>query len=101
MFLLSVYFKPVIRISHLFRTGGRLGEALLFYGCRRQSEDFLFSDDLEEALKIGSLTQLCTAFSRESSNGKKVYVQHRLRELSSTVWRLISPTGQGIVYICG
>lgn len=43
---------------------GALGEALLFFGCRRRDQDYLYGSQLEAWAQEGSI-QLFTAFSRE------------------------------------
>jgi sulfite reductase alpha subunit-like flavoprotein len=50
---------------------------VLFFGCRKSTEDFLYKDELEAYLADGTLDALYTAFSREQV--EKVYVQHRIK----------------------
>jgi len=76
--------------------GQSLGEALLFFGCRHPQQDFIYADELQAWAKDG-VVELHTAFSR--ADGKKAYVQDRLREQADTVWRLLQAGGH--VYICG
>uniref|UniRef100_A0ABI8AKM7 NADPH-dependent diflavin oxidoreductase 1 n=1 Tax=Felis catus TaxID=9685 RepID=A0ABI8AKM7_FELCA len=58
----------------------------LFFGCRWRDRDFYWESEWLELERKGCLT-LFTAFSREQE--RKVYVQHRLRELGPLVWELL------------
>lgn len=72
---------------------------MLFFGCTKQNEDFLYREELQEALdsEPPALGKLVTAFSREQAD--KVYVQHRLRDQSQEIAELV---GQGAyIYVCG
>lgn len=73
-----------------------LGEAVLFFGSRRRDQDFLYGSLLEQWSAENKLA-LFTAFSREGKD--KVYVQHRLREAGTLVWKLLE-TGAHF-YVCG
>jgi sulfite reductase (NADPH) flavoprotein alpha-component len=75
-----------------------LGPALLFFGCRRRDEDYLYGSELENLAKTTGQIQLFTAFSREESQ-KKMYVQDRLVENGSLVWQLLE--AGGVFYVCG
>ncbi|KAJ8904035.1 hypothetical protein NDN08_000565 [Rhodosorus marinus] len=48
----------------------------LFFGCRREAEDFLFKEELTSLESTGRLSLLVTAFSREQR--QKVYVQDKI-----------------------
>jgi len=74
-------------------------KTLLFFGCTKQDEDFVYRDELHEALETQppSLKELVTAFSREQQ--QKVYVQHRLKERSEEVGKLLADGAY--VYVCG
>merc|ERR1711933_636126 len=73
--------------------------SLLFFGCTRGDEDFLYKDELRAALsgEPAALSKLVTAFSREQA--EKVYVQHRLREHAADVAALVREGG--LIYVCG
>lgn len=77
--------------------GNEIGDALLFFGCRRRDEDFLYREFLEGCLDDRIITSLDVAFSREQHD--KVYVQHRIAARAEELWALVQ---QGAyIYICG
>ncbi|CAZ81042.1 unnamed protein product [Tuber melanosporum] len=82
----------------LAEKGERIGKTLLFFGCRKASEDFLYQEEWKEyASKLGDSFSLITAFSRDGP--EKVYVQHRLKERAKEVNELLA---QGsYFYVCG
>ncbi|KEY74237.1 hypothetical protein S7711_00395 [Stachybotrys chartarum IBT 7711] len=78
--------------------GIEVGRTLLFFGCRKSTEDFMYQSEwkaYKEAL--GDKFELITAFSREGPS--KVYVQHRLKEHAKEVNELL--TQKGYFYVCG
>ncbi|EXJ84070.1 NADPH-ferrihemoprotein reductase [Capronia epimyces CBS 606.96] len=80
------------------RLGQDVGKTILFFGCRRKSEDFLYEKEWEEyKALLGDKFQLFTAFSREGS--EKVYVQHRLAENADLVAELLQH--KAYFYVCG
>ncbi|TVY25318.1 NADPH--cytochrome P450 reductase [Lachnellula hyalina] len=80
------------------KNGEDVGRTLLFFGCRKQSEDFLYSEEWKEYKEaLGDKFELITAFSREGS--KKVYVQHRLEEYAKEVNELLLQ--KAYFYVCG
>jgi NADPH-ferrihemoprotein reductase len=79
--------------------GSTVGDTLLFFGCRRSDEDFIYEDELLGYTQDGTLTNLFTAFSREQS--KKVYVQNKLAEEGERVWKLLSLSKPAYIYVCG
>lgn len=78
--------------------GGRLGEAMLFYGCRSRNQDCILPDELADALNSGVLSCLQFAYSREQV--QKVYVQHLLRGYAEAIWSLLK-IKNGHFYVCG
>ncbi|CAG5115516.1 unnamed protein product [Candidula unifasciata] len=68
------------------RCTGSHGGLVLFFGCRSQFKDFFCADEFRSLIEAGHL-QMFTAFSRDQD--EKIYVQHRLRENGSLVWKMI------------
>ncbi|ABN66082.2 NADPH-cytochrome P450 reductase [Scheffersomyces stipitis CBS 6054] len=80
------------------QNGTSVGETVLFYGCRRSDEDFLYKDEWPQYAKtLGSSFEIHTAFSRETE--KKVYVQHKILEQSSKINKLLE--SGAFIYVCG
>lgn len=76
----------------------KLGQCLLFFGCRRQNEDFIYQDELLKYVSDGVLTRLIVAFSRQTE--KKVYVQNKLEEEKTNLANLIVDH-KAVIYVCG
>ena len=78
---------------------GNQGKNWLFFGNPHFNTDFLYQVEIQSYLKSGVLAQVDLAFSRDSSDDKKVYVQHKLLEKAADVWRWLE---QGAYfYVCG
>jgi cytochrome P450 / NADPH-cytochrome P450 reductase len=82
----------------LKRDGAALAEAALFNGIRSRSLDFIYRDEIEMFAAEGVLDHLQVVTSREQP-GRREYVQDRLRQHGSLVWRLLQ--AGGYVYVCG
>eukprot|EP00933_Yihiella_yeosuensis_P050527 TRINITY_DN4832_c1_g1_i1.p1 TRINITY_DN4832_c1_g1~~TRINITY_DN4832_c1_g1_i1.p1 ORF type:complete len:1333 (-),score=305.99 TRINITY_DN4832_c1_g1_i1:372-4370(-) len=82
----------------LLKKGKKLGPAVMFFGCRKRNQDFLYQKELEGHLRSGALTELHVAFSRETE--QKVYVQDKIWEQRSAVWKLLQHP-EASVYVCG
>lgn len=83
-------------------SGATLGPAMLFFGCRNKSKDFMYEEEMQTALNDGIITSLDVAFSRDGP--KKVYVQDKIIEKASSVYPIIKGTvgkNEGAVFICG
>lgn len=78
-------------------SGKDVGDTILYFGCRKRNEDYLYHEELEQYVQSGSLT-LHTAFSREQP--QKVYVTHLLENNKEEIWRVIGEQN-GHIYICG
>lgn len=75
-----------------------LGEAVLFFGCRSASHDFIYRKELDDYVEQGVLTDLFVAFSRDNPE-EKVYVQHLIAKKKKLLWRLLE--AGAIIYVCG
>lgn len=75
-----------------------LGPLALYFGCRRRSEDWIYQQEMEDALELGVLDKLRVAFSREQQD--KVYVQHLMLQDQGELFRFIHDQ-RGYVFVCG
>ena len=89
--------KVTLRCKYSHFIGKPVGETVLYFGCRRKAEDFIYRDEMEDYVARGSLTKFYTAFSRDSPD--KVYVQHMLRDNGEEVWNYLDKGGH--IYVCG
>lgn len=86
--------------ARMLQIGKEVGEMVLFFGCRRASEDYIYREELEGfERELGGRLRIVTAFSREEG-APKTYVQDRVRELGADVVRLVLEGGAS-VYMCG
>jgi len=71
----------------------------LIFGCTKSTEDFLYKDELDAALKGDPkiLSELVTAFSREQKD--KVYVQHKVRDRGADIAQQVKDGAY--IYVCG
>ncbi|RWS02998.1 NADPH-cytochrome P450 reductase-like protein [Dinothrombium tinctorium] len=92
-------FRGFIQERDWLRQQGKsVGETILYYGCRKQAEDFLYEEELKGYLANGALTKLYVAFSRDQP--QKVYVTHLLKQNLDELWDIIE-NKKGHIYICG
>lgn len=75
-----------------------VGSNILYFGCKKRTQDYLYEDEIAQFQKDGVLTECHLAFSREQK--QKVYVQNLLAENAKETWRLINDLG-AYVYVCG
>ncbi|KAG7384131.1 hypothetical protein PHYPSEUDO_002915 [Phytophthora pseudosyringae] len=78
--------------------GVTVGKSIMYFGCRRRDEDFIYKGELEGFQESGVLSELHLAFSREQE--KKVYVQHLLGQNGQATWELIRDH-DAYIYVCG
>jgi NADPH-ferrihemoprotein reductase len=84
--------------AKLAEEGQEIGKMLLFFGCRKRDEDFLYRDEWEEfERQLGDKFEMVKAFSREQKD--KVYVQHKMKEYSKEVNKMLEEGAY--FYICG
>jgi cytochrome P450 / NADPH-cytochrome P450 reductase len=81
----------------LKQAGVWLAEAALFNGIRSSSLDYIYRDEIGRFTAEGVLDHVHIATSREQ--GRREYVQDRIREQGALVWRLLA--AEGYVYVCG
>jgi cytochrome P450/NADPH-cytochrome P450 reductase len=81
----------------LRRAGVELAEAALFNGIRSRAVDFIYRDEIERFAADRVLDHVHVVTSRE--DGRREYVQDRLRKESALVWHLLEEGAY--VYVCG
>ena len=79
------------------QANGERGDNWLFFGEQREKLDYLYKDQFLAMKEDGVLTRLDTAFSRDQ--GKKIYVQDRLRENAAEVYAWLERGAY--FYVCG
>lgn len=91
-------FRGFIQERQFLRDEGKIvGDTVLYFGCRKKSEDFIYKEELDQYVEKGILT-LKTAFSRDQE--KKVYVTHLIEQDADLLWKVIGEN-KGHFYICG
>jgi sulfite reductase (NADPH) flavoprotein alpha-component len=73
------------------------GRNWLFFGHQRRDFDFFYEDEFAAMKSAGVLTRLTLAWSRDA--GRKIYVQHRMREVGQDLWSWLNDGAH--VYVCG
>ncbi|KAF9334138.1 NADPH-cytochrome P450 reductase [Podila minutissima] len=82
------------------KSGKKTGATVLFFGCRREDEDYLYKDEWDGLMaQLGEGSRVITALSRQPGV-PKTYVQHCMTEHKELVWDLIHAQG-GYFYVCG
>jgi sulfite reductase alpha subunit-like flavoprotein len=79
--------------------GGTCGKNILFFGCKNESIDFIYREELESFEKDEVLHHFYKAFSRDSNT--KEYVQHIMAKPDISI-QLMQWIDEGAyVYVCG
>lgn len=73
-------------------------KSILFFGCRRREEDYIFEEEIEEVVSQEHLTAVFEAFSR--MDDIKVYVQDILATKKDMLNRCLF-VNNGVLYLCG
>lgn len=81
----------------LQKKGKKLGDCIFYFGCRKHQEDFIYEKELMESEKLGIITKLRVAFSRDTET--KIYVQHLLWEDREMIWKMLS--NGAVIFVCG
>ncbi|MDQ3232995.1 MAG: cytochrome P450, partial [Pseudobdellovibrionaceae bacterium] len=81
----------------LKKQGQALGTALLFFGCRKPEQDFIYRTEMED-FHQNAVVQLHLAFSH-AENGSFRYVQDRIWEQRDSIWELLQKNA--LIYVCG
>ena len=84
--------------ARLHSIGREVGKMILFFGCRRSKEDYLYEKELNEMeSSFNGRLDIITAFSREQE--RKIYVQDRVEEHAETVVQMLR--SDAVLYVCG
>jgi NADPH-ferrihemoprotein reductase len=96
-------FRAFLHERARLRAMGRpTGPAILFFGCRNPTDDYLYQSelaDLASESQLGDTLTIITAFSR-IAGAPKMYVQDRVAEHGVRVCNLLLNDDAGL-YICG
>lgn len=91
-------FRGFIQDRHIQKQNGKqIGDTVLFFGCRKKNEDYIYEDELSSYSQDGTLAQLHVAFSRDQE--KKVYVTNYMAENKESIWKMMDSGGH--IYVCG
>ncbi|MBK6261170.1 NADPH-dependent assimilatory sulfite reductase flavoprotein subunit [Citrobacter youngae] len=76
---------------------GAEGKNWLFFGNPHFTEDFLYQVEWQRYVKVGVLSRIDLAWSRDQK--EKIYVQDKLRQQGAELWRWINDGAH--IYVCG
>lgn len=78
-------------------SGKAVGEMILFFGCRKKTEDYIYEDELLSYSQDGTIKQLHVAFSRDQK--EKIYVTNLMADNEQSIWNVLDSGGH--IYVCG
>ncbi|KAI8067575.1 cytochrome P450 [Gongronella butleri] len=84
--------------------GDAVGKTVLFFGCRRADQDYIYKEELATFQDQEVLTSLHVAFSRQNPASADKYVQHQILLQAAAVWSFMHPTDgskAASIFICG
>ncbi|KAH6654518.1 hypothetical protein BKA67DRAFT_281483 [Truncatella angustata] len=85
--------------KRLKAVGKEVGRMILFFGCRRPDEDFVYKQEFEESVvALEGALEIITAFSRMDGQ-PKTYVQDQVNKKAAVVCDLLD--NDASLYICG
>ncbi|KAJ4842986.1 multidrug-resistance type transporter [Turnera subulata] len=96
-------FRGFLEERAIQDVSGSAAPVMFFFGCRNEENDFLYKELWSSHAQEGGLLSeargggFYVAFSRDQP--QKVYVQHKLREHSHSVWKLLLEGAS--VYVAG
>ncbi|KAJ0331488.1 hypothetical protein COL922a_011865 [Colletotrichum nupharicola] len=99
LFSLAPFRGVIAERLRLQSIGKDVGQMLLFFGCHKPDEDYIYREELEQMEKdLGGKLKIVTAFSRQQG-AKKTYVQDKVREMGKDVSELLADGAS--LYMCG
>ncbi|ETW84553.1 hypothetical protein HETIRDRAFT_382156 [Heterobasidion irregulare TC 32-1] len=75
-----------------------VGPVYYYFGSRRQSQEYLYGEEIEAFIQDRVITKAGLAFSRDGP--KKVYIQHKMLEDAEDLARMLR-VENGVFYLCG
>lgn len=75
-----------------FCVGKQIGDTVLFFGCRKKNEDYIYEDELSSYSQDGTLAQLHVAFSRDQVGAVWVYImcEYGYTDGIQAVWLVVA-----------
>lgn len=83
---------------YLTIAGREVGKAIFFFGCRKESADYLYSEEWKELTEKGVLSTFSVAFSRDQT--QKVYVQDKMKDFADEIFEIVYKS-EGCFFISG